>query len=83
LAGELTLREVTRPLEVQVKRVGSGTDPWSGYRLGFKGTTSITLADFGMTTFLGEAAKQMRFDLGIEGIRKRSSRGARRPGGLR
>jgi polyisoprenoid-binding protein YceI len=49
LTGKLTLRDVTRPLEIQVKRVGSGTDPWGGYRMGFEGTTMITLAEFGIT----------------------------------
>lgn len=83
LTGELTLHGVTRAIEIQVKRVGSGTDPWGGYRMGFEGTTQITLADFGITKFLGEAARRMQFELGIEGIRQHSSQGPRRPGGLR
>lgn len=82
LQGELTLRGVTRPIEISVRQVGSGTDPWGGYRMGFEGTTQITLADFGITKFLGESAKHMRLELGIEGIRKKSSNRPRRPGGL-
>lgn len=82
LVGELTLRGVTRPIEIDVRQVGSGSDPWGGYRMGFEGTTRITLADFGITRFLGEAAKQMRLELGIEGIRKKSNNRPRRPGGL-
>lgn len=30
LQGELTLRGVTRPIEISVRQVGSGTDPWGG-----------------------------------------------------
>ena len=83
LEGELTLRGVTRPLQIRVRQVGSGTDPWGGYRMGFEGSAEITLADFGITKFLGKAAKRMSFELGIEGIRKKSSNRPRRPGGLR
>jgi polyisoprenoid-binding protein YceI len=81
LRGRLTLRGVTREIEIQVKRVGEGPDPWGGYRLGFEGTTSIALADYGMTRFLGAAAKRMSFDLGIEGIRQNRPQGSKRPGG--
>ncbi len=80
LRGELTLRGVTRTIDIQVKQVGAGMDPWGGYRMGFEGTTSITLADYGITRYLGAAAKRMFFDLGIEGIRKRNPQGPRRPG---
>jgi polyisoprenoid-binding protein YceI len=80
LTGDLTLHGVTRAIEIQVEQVGSGTDPWGGYRMGFEGTTQIALADFGITEFLGEAARRMRFELGIEGIRQRSLQGPRRPG---
>ncbi len=83
LTGQLTLRGVTRRIEIQVEHVGAGMDPWGGYRMGFEGTTRITLADFGITKFLGAAAKQMSFDLGIEGIRKSQPQGPKRPGGLR
>jgi polyisoprenoid-binding protein YceI len=83
LKGELTLRGVTRPINIEVRRVGSGTDPWGGYRMGFEGTTEITLADFGITQYLGQAAKRMSFDLGIEGIRKKRSHRHKSPGGPR
>jgi polyisoprenoid-binding protein YceI len=82
LEGQLTLRGVTRPIEISVRQVGSGSDPWGGYRMGFEGTTQITLADFGITKFLGESAKRMSLELGIEGIRKKSSNRPKRPGGL-
>jgi len=83
LAGELTLHGVTHPIEIEVKPVGAGMDPWGGYRQGFEGTTRITLADFGITKFLGEAAREMEFSLGIEGIRRQDDRKPGRPGGLR
>jgi polyisoprenoid-binding protein YceI len=83
LTGELTLHGVTRPIEIEVKPVGAGMDPWGGYRRGFEGTTRIRLADFGITKFLGDAAREMEFSLGIEGIRKQDAPKLGRPGGLR
>ncbi|MEW8034781.1 MAG: YceI family protein [gamma proteobacterium symbiont of Ctena orbiculata] len=83
LIGELTLRGVTRPIQVEVEHVGAGTDPWGGYRRGFSGSARLVLAEFGITKYLGDAAKTMELSLGIEGIRKKSQHSPRKPGGLR
>ncbi|MCG7984848.1 MAG: YceI family protein [Candidatus Thiodiazotropha lotti] len=79
LKGNLTLRGVTRPIEIEVEHVGAGSDPWGGYRRGFTGKTRLVLADFGITKYLGDAAKEMELILGIEGIRNKSQRGSRKP----
>lgn len=83
LTGNLTLRGITRPIEIAVKVVGAGMDPWGGYRQGFEGTTHLTLADYGITAFLGASARQVELSLGIEGVRKKSRTKPYRPGGLR
>ncbi|MEW8500533.1 MAG: YceI family protein, partial [Candidatus Thiodiazotropha taylori] len=41
LHGDLTLRGVTKPVEIDVQHIGHGDDPWGGYRRGFFGTTEI------------------------------------------
>jgi polyisoprenoid-binding protein YceI len=82
LTGNLTLRGVTRPIEIEVKTVGAGPDPWGGYRRGFEGTTHLTLADYGITAFLGAAARQVGIYLSIEGVRKKPDNQPRKPGGL-
>ena len=46
LAGDLTLRGVTKPLTIAVEHVGHGKDPWGGYRRGFAGKTSFALKDY-------------------------------------
>ena len=71
LEGILTLHGVSKPITLTVDRVGEGDDPWGGYRAGFKATTSIRRADFGMTYNLGPAAETMSFDLFVEGIKKK------------
>lgn len=70
LHGKLTLRGVTKDVVIDVKKVGEGEDPWGGYRVGFAGTTSLTLADFGIPTDLGPASRQVELALHIEGIRQ-------------
>jgi polyisoprenoid-binding protein YceI len=71
LEGDLTLHGVTKPVAIEVKAVGEGSDPWGGYRAGFDGTTTLKRSDFGISYDLGPAAETMQFDLHIEGIRKK------------
>lgn len=70
LVGDLTLHGVTRPVSIDVKPVGHGPDPWGGYRRGFEGSTSLTLADFGIDYNLGPASKEVILFLSVEGIRQ-------------
>ena len=70
LTGQLTLRGVTREIDIDVQHTGHGTDPWGGYRRGFEGTTTLTLADFGIPYDLGPAARQVEMYLSVEGIRQ-------------
>jgi polyisoprenoid-binding protein YceI len=79
LVGDLTLRGVTHSIVIDVEPVGSGPDPWGGYRMGFSGHTRLVLADYGITRYLGEAAKEMELFLGVEGIREKSEKASRRP----
>src|SRR3954453_13612118 len=39
--GELTLKGVTRTVELDVEFLGIGGDPWGGTRVGFEATTEI------------------------------------------
>ena len=70
LEGTLTLHGVTKPVSLDVKKIGEGDDPWGGYRAGFEGTTSIARKDFDMGYDLGPASESMELELFIEGIRK-------------
>ena len=70
MTGKLTLRRVTRELTLDVTQVGAGKDPWGGYRRGFYGTTTLTMADFDIPTNLGPASREVELMLSIEGIRK-------------
>jgi len=70
LTGNLTLHGVTKPIDIAVKLIGEGKDPWGGYRIGFEGTTTFALKDFNIKRDLGPASAQIEMILAIEGIRQ-------------
>lgn len=70
LAGNLTLHGVTKPIHIEVTKLGEGNDPWGGYRLGFTGSAEFAMADFGMTTDLGSKSKTVYLTLDAEWIRQ-------------
>jgi len=47
--GELTIKGVTRTVELDVEFLGLGLDPWGNQRLGFEASTVINRRDFGVT----------------------------------
>jgi polyisoprenoid-binding protein YceI len=70
LEGELTLKGVTKPITIEVERIGHGPDPWGGYRRGFEGRASFALKDFGIDYNLGPASREVEMMLTVEGIRQ-------------
>ena len=48
VTGELTIRDVTRTVVLDVERGGEARDPWGGVRTGFSATTTISRKDFGL-----------------------------------
>ncbi len=47
--GDLTIKGVTKLVDLDVEFLGFGADPWGGTRLGFEATTEINRKDFGVT----------------------------------
>jgi|SRR5690554_485797 len=70
IIGDLTLNGVTKEIVIAAQFVGEGDDPWGGYRAGFEGTTTLKLADFGITTDLGPASESVELTLSVEGVRQ-------------
>lgn len=50
--GELTIRDVTRPVSIDVVFNGIVEDPWSNTRVAFNGSAKISRRDFGLMTDL-------------------------------
>lgn len=70
IKGDLTLNGVIRPIEIEVEEIGQGKDPWGGYRAGFLGKTTLTLADFDIDFDLGPASRTVELTLSMEGVRQ-------------
>lgn len=49
VVGDLTIRDVTRSVQLNVVETGRGIDPWGNSKIGFTATTSIDRRDFGLT----------------------------------
>ncbi len=49
LVGDLTIKDVTRQVEIEVELEGVVTDPFGNIRAGFEGETEISRKDFGLT----------------------------------
>lgn len=46
--GDLTIKDVTKPVELEVEVLGEGGDPWGGTRLGLEATSEISRKEFGI-----------------------------------
>jgi len=49
LAGDLTIKDVTKPVTFDVEFGGVGQDPWGNTKAGFEATTTVTRKDWGLT----------------------------------
>jgi polyisoprenoid-binding protein YceI len=49
ITGDLTIRDVTREVALDVTSEGRGGDPWGGQRAGFSAATKIKREEFGLT----------------------------------
>ena len=49
VTGDLTIKENTRPVRLEMTRLGEFNDPTMGHRIGYSGQTKIRRKDFGLT----------------------------------
>ncbi len=48
VVGDLTIRDVTREVPLEIEYGGRGKDPWGNERVGFTATASLNRKDFGL-----------------------------------
>jgi len=76
IEGDLTIRDVTRPVVLDAQKVGSATGPDGSYRIGIEASTTIDRHDYGLTwNRLSEAGgvvvgRDVRITLDIQTIRQ-------------
>ena len=46
--GDLTIKDVTKPIDLELDYLGTGSDPWGGSRIGFEATTTISRKEWGV-----------------------------------
>lgn len=68
LKGNLSFMGVTKPIEVEIKKVGEGKDPWGGYRIGFEGYTELNRKDYGIDYQMGPNTDTVKLEIFLEGI---------------
>ncbi|MEU0696501.1 YceI family protein [Streptomyces niveus] len=49
ITGDLTIKDVTKPLTIDLEFHGKATDPYGNERVGFEGGTTISRSDWGLT----------------------------------
>jgi polyisoprenoid-binding protein YceI len=49
VTGDLTVKDVTKPVTVEFEYEGTATDPFGNVRIGFEGSTTVSRKDFGIT----------------------------------
>ena len=49
VTGDLTIKDVTRPVTVDFEYAGAAQDPFGNDRVGFEGSTVVNRKDFGLT----------------------------------
>jgi len=71
LRGKLVLHGVTKNVAIKVTQIGTGSDPWGGYRRGFEGHATLHLSDYKMkkSGMLGAVSENVELFLSIEGLR--------------
>ena len=76
LHGNLTIRDVTKPIELKVDYNGEIVDPWGQTRLGFEINGKINRQDFGLKwSSLTEAggivlSDDVKFHLNVEMVKQ-------------
>lgn len=70
LAGDLTLRGVTKPVTFALQHIGAGADPWGGYRSGYTATTTIKRSEWGVDFLLGGISDDVDLVVNIESIKQ-------------
>ena len=73
--GELALKDVRRPVELDLTYLGTGPDPWGGRRAAFRATTELRREDFSMvynqilSAGIGAIGTTLRVAIDIQAVR--------------
>ena len=81
VTGDLTLRDVTRPVVLDVEFDGANTTPWGTQAVAFSAATEIDREEWGLTynqtleTGGVVVGKKVRIELNVEAVLRQESQG--------
>jgi polyisoprenoid-binding protein YceI len=73
--GDLSIKDVTRPVVLDVEYEGTVTDPWGGERIGFTASTEVDREDWGLTWNVALEAggvvvsRKIKLELEVEAVK--------------
>jgi polyisoprenoid-binding protein YceI len=70
VTGDLTLHGVTKPITLELQKLGEGPGPGGGFRTGFNCQTKLKRSDFGMTGMTPHIGDEVAITISFEGVRK-------------
>jgi polyisoprenoid-binding protein YceI len=73
--GDLTIHGVTRPVQLQLKKVGEGKGMQGDHRTGFLCVTKVLRSEFGMTQNIPMVGDEVAVTISFEGTRQEAGAG--------
>jgi polyisoprenoid-binding protein YceI len=70
VAGDFTLKGVTKPITVTVKKIGEADTKMAGYRTGYDTSFTIKRSDYNMPGMVGPVGDEVTIFVSIEAIRE-------------
>jgi polyisoprenoid-binding protein YceI len=73
VTGDLTMHGQTRPVTLELQKLGEGPGPGGGFRTGFNCQTKLKRSDFGMTGMVPNIGDEVAITISFEGVRKEAA----------
>ncbi|HEX6964063.1 MAG TPA: YceI family protein [Lacipirellula sp.] len=70
VTGDLTMHGVTKPVTLELQKLGEGPGPGGGFRTGFNCQAKLKRSDFGMTNMIPSVGDEVAITISFEGVRK-------------
>jgi polyisoprenoid-binding protein YceI len=70
VTGDLTMHGQTKPVTLELQKLGEGPGPGGGFRTGFNCQTKLKRSEFGMTGMAPHIGDEVAITISFEGVRK-------------
>jgi polyisoprenoid-binding protein YceI len=70
ITGDFTIKDVTKPLTVTMKKVGEADTKMAGYRAGYETSFKIKRSEYNMPTMIGPVGDEVTIHVAIEAVKE-------------